>query len=130
MLFRSPGARPSPGYSARRENRAHLKERLLRELWQEDATAKAEPYESIAVSFTKEAAKTMEERRILKTDIQKVLHQARESGKCFVHGESGHFLASLRPTIVTYWVEFERKDEGYLVHNTWSHRMRILGGQI
>jgi Fe-S oxidoreductase len=124
-----PGARPSPGYSARRENRTRLRERLLGELWQAAGDEKPLPHESMDVRFTDEAARIMEERRILKTDIQKVLLQARETGRCFHNDETGHSLASFRPTVVTYWVEFEETDGGYLVHNTWSHRMRIMGGQ-
>jgi Fe-S oxidoreductase len=124
-----PGARPSPGYSARRENRARLKERLLGELWQAAGDEKPLPHESIEVRFTDEAARIMEERRILKTDIQKVLLQVRKTGRCFHNDETGHSLASFRPTVVTYWVEFEETEGGYLVHNAWSHRMRIMGGQ-
>jgi hypothetical protein len=30
---------------------------------------------------------------------------------------------------VTYWVEYEPADDGYLVHNAWCHRMKIEGGQ-
>ncbi|CAG34998.1 pyridine nucleotide-disulfide oxidoreductase/dicluster-binding protein [Desulfotalea psychrophila] len=124
-----PAGRPSPGFSARRENRAHLKEGLLQDLWAEEDTSRVERFSQVQVFFTEEAERIMEERRILKSDMQKVLLQVEESGKAFVHSETGHLLASYRPTLVTYWVEFERLAEGYLVHNTWSHRMRIRGGQ-
>jgi hypothetical protein len=124
-----PGARPAPGYSVRRENRIHLRERLLRELWQDADDSVVQPYESIEVHFTEPASKNMEARRILKSDVQKVLHQARQSGIRFVHGETGHYLASFRPAIVTYWVEYEQQGDVFLVHNAWYHRMRILGGQ-
>ena len=124
-----PAARPSPGYSARRENRARLKEQLLRELWQVDGDLAREPHEAIEVAFTDEAAVKMEDRRILKSDVQKVLLKAQESGAGFASTETGHLLASLRPVIVTYWVEYEPSGDGYLVHNVWCHRMRIKGGQ-
>ena len=124
-----PAARPSPGYSARRENRVRLKESLLRDLWRENDGPASEPYESVKAAFTDAAAATIEERRILISDVQKVLHHARETGKRFVHEETGHFLASYRPVVVTYWVEFEETDGGYMVHNAWSHRMHIKGGR-
>ena len=123
----SPAARPSPGYSARRENRARLRETLLRGLWLEDAGPDGEPFEAVEVAFSDQAASNMEDRRILKSDVQKVLLHARESGQWFVHGENGHFLASYRPVVVTYWVEFEERNNGYYVHNTWSHRMHVKG---
>ncbi|MBG0789882.1 MAG: 4Fe-4S dicluster domain-containing protein [Desulfovibrionaceae bacterium] len=124
-----PAARPSPGYSARRENRVRLREDLLKRLWKEDAGNGSEPFEDVEVGFTDQAASVMEERRILKSDVQKVLLRARETGKRFVHGGTGHFLASHRPVVVTYWVEFEERGNGYLVHNAWSHRMRVKGGK-
>ncbi len=124
-----PGARPSPGYSARRENRARLKAHLLCSLWREEDGAAAEPYESLAVEFSDEATAIMETRRILKSDVQKVLLQARESGNKLVNSDSGHLLASFRPLVVTYWVEYEERGSTYFVFNTWSHRMRIKGGQ-
>lgn len=122
-----PASRPTPGYSARRENRVRLREGLLRRLWQEASEQDGEPFESIEVKFTEQAATSMEDRRILKSDVQKVLLYTRETGKRFVHGETGHFLAYYRPLVVTYWVEFEETDGGYLVHNTWSHRMHVKG---
>ena len=124
-----PASRPSPGYSARRENRVRLRESLLRDLWQEDGGSAREPYESVEVAFTDGAAAVMEERRILVSDVQKVLHHARETGKRFVHDGTGRFLASRRPVVVTYWVEFEEAGDGFLVHNVWSHRMHIKGGR-
>jgi Fe-S oxidoreductase len=124
-----PAARPAPGYSRRRENRARLKERLLRELWQEQGPSTKAAFETILVSVTDEAARLMEERRILKSDIQKVLLEAKNTGRRFVHPQTGHFLASFRPVIVTYWVEYEVTGEGYLVHNAWSHRLQIVRGQ-
>nr|WP_321513879.1 pyridine nucleotide-disulfide oxidoreductase/dicluster-binding protein [uncultured Pseudodesulfovibrio sp.] len=124
-----PGSRPSPGYSARRENRVRLRERLLRDQWRQDETHAAEPYEAIEFAMTDHAARIMEERRILKSDVQKVLLQARESGKRLVNSDTGHFLASFRPVVVTYWVEYEPKDDGFLVHNAWCHRMKIRGAQ-
>ncbi|WP_247648343.1 pyridine nucleotide-disulfide oxidoreductase/dicluster-binding protein [Pseudodesulfovibrio sp. zrk46] len=122
-----PAARPSPGYSERRENRVRLKEHLLRNLWREEPNSVAELFESIDVSFTDEALQRMEQRRILKSDVQKTLLAVRESGKRFVHAETGHYLTSHRPVIVTYWVEYEEQGKSYLVHNVWSHRMHIKG---
>ncbi len=67
----------------------------------------------------------MEERRILKSDVQKVFLNMQKSRRRFVSRENGHFLTSFRPVVVTYWVEFSEQGEGYLVHNVWSHRMKV-----
>jgi Fe-S oxidoreductase len=126
------GKRPAPGYSARRENRARLRETLLRELWPDSApglAAAAEPWEEVRVRLTEQAAANMEERRILVGDVQKTLLRARQSGHAFKNDATGRLLSKHRPVSVTYWVEYEPDGDGYLVHNAWCHRMHILGGQ-
>jgi Fe-S oxidoreductase len=131
LLFPQGGdgaARPSPGYSQRRENRARLRERLLAELWSEGGFVDTEPHEAVRVQFSDQAASAMEERRILKSDVQKVLLHVEKNGRHFVNNETGRSLASFRPVAVAYWVEFEKSGNGILVHDAWSHRMRILGG--
>jgi Fe-S oxidoreductase len=120
------GSRPAPGYSDRRENRIRLRQRLLRELWSTEG-GEAEPHEAVRVAFTDECARLMEERRILRSDVQKVLHHALATGAHFSHDGTGRMLASLRPNTVTYWVEYEPQGDGFLVHRTWCHRMRVRG---
>ncbi|WP_243545749.1 pyridine nucleotide-disulfide oxidoreductase/dicluster-binding protein [Pseudodesulfovibrio tunisiensis] len=119
--------RPAPGYSARRENRARLRESLLMELWGGSARER-EPFEDVVVAFTPEVSRLMEERRILQSDVQKVLLATGRSGKRFRNRKTGRFLAFHRPVAVTYWVEYEELETGYLVHRTWCHRMRLPGG--
>ncbi|HAS88958.1 MAG TPA: 4Fe-4S ferredoxin [Desulfovibrio sp.] len=121
-----PAGRTAPGYSARRENRVRLKETLLRETWNEQPETRND-YESIAVKFTGEARKMMEERRILLSDVQKTLLSVQESKQVLENMETGHMLVQFRPVTVTYWVEFEMSGTNYLVHRVWSHRMRVLG---
>ncbi|WP_461211414.1 pyridine nucleotide-disulfide oxidoreductase/dicluster-binding protein [Desulfocurvus sp. DL9XJH121] len=122
-------ARPAPGHSARRENRARLKERLLAELWSEPGAPRP-AHEALDVRFTDEAAQKMEDRRILVGDVQKTLLTAAETGRVLENADSGRLLASHRPASVTYWVEYEENGAGgHLVHNAWSHRMHIKGGR-
>lgn len=123
-----PAARTAPRYSERRENRVRLKEQMLGNIWKETPTPRPD-YESIKVSFTEEAEKLMEERRILVSDIKKTIEAVQKTGKVLENTETGHKLIYYRPVIVTYWVEYEMTDEKtYLVHRVWSHRMKILGG--
>jgi len=123
-----PAARPAPGYSERRENRARLKEDLMRDLDGEPGPA-PEPWAGVAVAFTAEAAARLEERRILKSDVQKVLHAAEAARRWLANRNTDRRLASFRPVAVTYWVEYEPDGSGgFLVHNVWSHRMQVREG--
>lgn len=121
-----PASRPAPGYSERRENRARLKRELLATLWKEETPAE-EPFAAVRVRFAEGVAERLDQRRILLSDVQKALLATTQSGKRFVSAQSGHFLTRHRPVSVTYWVEYEPDGDGYLVHNAWSHRMRVAG---
>ena len=120
-----PAGAPVTGHSDRRENRVRLKEHLLSTVWgQELSSEKATP--DTLFSLTEDAAKNMEERRILKNDLNKVIAHVEATGKRIFDTTSQHYVASFRPVNVTYWIEFTKKDGTYLIHNTWSHRMQII----
>ncbi len=97
-------ARPGPGYSQRHENRARLKEKMLKEVWREKMTAEEQAYASIRLFMPEEIQKLVEDRLILVEDMQKVIEYAERTGKRLLNPANGHYLAYYRPTSVTYWV--------------------------
>ncbi len=116
--------RHSPGYSQRHENRARLKQKLLKEVWGETMTA-PEAYESIQLLLSEEVQQRIEDRLILVEDIQRVIEYAERTSHKFRHPQTGRFLAHYRPTRVTYWVEYSPQGDAFVVHNAYSHRMEI-----
>ena len=64
-------------------------------------------------------------RHILEEDMQKVIFSAEKTGKHLINPDNNHRLASFKPVRVTYWVEYEPTDQGYLIHNGYSHRMQL-----
>ncbi len=128
-LFGSPEAgdplfRRNPGFSGRHENRARLKAELLASLWHEEAEPRPE-HVRIPLRIRAEVLDLLNERHILKEDLQKVIHQAEATGRFLLNPVNNHRLASHRPTRVTYWVEYEPTDQGFLIHNGYSHRMQL-----
>lgn len=127
--------RQAPSYSERRENRVALRDHLVTTMWAE-APSDRPAWSAVKVRYTEAATKAMHDRRIMDSDIKKVLHHVEQSGRWLLNTQDdtqkNHRLASFRPTIVTYWVQFtpdpECPDEknAWLVHNTWCHRMHIL----
>jgi hypothetical protein len=120
-----PFEKPAPGWSERHENRGRLKERLLAELWHKATPGKGEA-EAIPLILSPEVRALMETRRILVTDIQKVIAHTESGGRFLKNPTTGRMLAYFRPVNVTFWVEYGREAEGVVVHNLYCHRMEIL----
>ncbi|MEW6402288.1 MAG: pyridine nucleotide-disulfide oxidoreductase/dicluster-binding protein, partial [Chloroflexota bacterium] len=121
---------PAVGFSQRHENRARLKEKLLRDLWSA-AMPEQGSFESIRLILPDTVQKQIEDRLILVEDIQKVIEYAERTGKRMFNSSTGHYLAYFKPTSVTYWVEYTPQDNGtFLIHRAYSHRMEIgMGAQ-
>jgi glutamate synthase (NADPH) small chain len=114
-----------PDYSRRRENRARLKNSLLKELWGEEV-ATDQGRETKQLNIPKDVRELMERRMILIEDVRQVLDWAEKTGFKLVSRHSGHFLAHYTPTTVTYWVEYSPAENGFTIHNAYSHRMEIV----
>jgi Fe-S oxidoreductase len=119
-----PLTRANPGFSQRHENRARLKSDLLANLWQETAVARP-VHAGIQLTVSRELEALISSRLVLIEDLQKVVHYAETTGKYLFNPSNKRRLAKHRPVRVTYWVEYELTAEGYLVHNGYSHRMRL-----
>ena len=113
-----------PDLSERRQNRARLKRRLLKELW-------SEPMEDpgsgsgLRLILSDEMRQTLEKRLILLEELQQVIEAAEKSGRRLVNKRSGHTLASQKLGRVTYWVEYTLQEDGCVIHNAYSHRMEL-----
>ncbi len=129
--WQEAASRRGPGYTQRHENRAHLKSRLLRELWGEDEVAK-ESSEVMPLAISADLREILEQRQILDEDIQRVIEYAEKTGRKLLNRQTGRFLAHHKPAAVTYWVEYTPGSEtGFIIHNAYCHRMEIVedGGQ-
>lgn len=128
LIFETPrdeaALRKGPVYSQRHENRVRLKNVMLRELWGE-TPPDAEGYETIRLNVSDELQQRMEERLILVEDLQQVIESAERTGYKLLDPDTGHFVAHLKPASVTYWVEYSRSGNEFIIHNTYSHRMEI-----
>jgi NADPH-dependent glutamate synthase beta subunit-like oxidoreductase len=117
-----PAARPDPGFSRRQENRAQLKDRLLRDVWGEQRSI-MDP--SIALHISEEVRTLLEERMILIEDVRRTIAHAEQTGDKIENPAIGRSVTSFRPVSVTYWVEYSPEGGGFAVHNAYSHRMEV-----
>ncbi len=128
-IFPEPDAaepldRKNPGFSQRHENRARLQQQLLTTLWREASTPEPE-HKSIRLILTEDVLNLLNSRHILEEDVQKVIHQAELTGKHLINPDNDHRLARYKPIRVTYWVEYQPTDQGYVVCTAYSHRMLL-----
>jgi glutamate synthase (NADPH/NADH) small chain len=86
-------------------------------------------HEEIHLHIPEDVERLMEDRGILKEDVQEAIHHAETTGEKFIDLSVGRSLASLRPDRVTYWVEYSRFGEEYHVHSAYSHRMEMKRGR-
>lgn len=82
-------------------------------------------YEEIRLLIADDVQRLMDDRQILREDVQKTIHHAETTGEKFINTANGRFLASLRPDRVTYWVEYSQVVEEYHIHSAYSHRMEM-----
>ena len=110
-----------PDLSRRRKNRLELKQKLLREIWKEDMRME----EMLPVRYAQGAMEEMEDRMILKSDVDAVLRAYEESGAAVFDQEHGWLVTCHRLGNVTFWVKFRKEEDGYLVFGAYSHRMTV-----
>ncbi len=86
-------------------------------------------HEQIRLCIADGVARLMEDRGILREDVQRAIHHAETTGEKFINTSTGRSLTSHRPGRVTTWVEYSPADEGYQVHTAYSHRMEMKRGR-
>ncbi len=116
--------RKMPNLSERHENRANLKKKLLKELWNEMPQSEMTHRTDLIVSD--EIWRIMDERYILLEELEKVISHAQETGERFFNPADGTYLASLRIGSFTYWVRYAEEEGKIRVVSVYSHRMELV----
>lgn len=112
-----------PGISERQHNRARLKQQLLTELWNEHAE---KPQSKLKLHIADEVLAIMEARQILVDDVAKVIEYAETTGNKFKDAAGEYYIAYLQSGRVTYWVEYLPQADGFIVRNSYCHRIEIM----
>mgnify|MGYP000877345132 CR=1 FL=1 len=119
------GLRKMPNLSQRHFNRTWVKINLLKEFWGEDRMDLKKDYDFNLI-VSEGIFAIMEDRYILKEDIQEVIDHAQKTGERFFNPDTSNYLAKLRLDNVTYWVQYELDKEDIIVNKVYSHRMEVI----
>lgn len=111
-----------PAWSERQENRKKIKNLFLRKFWNEKGTESL----NCKIFIDKDLEKIIEDRMILKSDIQKAIINANEKNEYFIDSKDSCFITSFRPNNVTFWVKYSEFEDGYKVLNAYTHRMTLI----
>ncbi|MCT4594152.1 MAG: FAD-dependent oxidoreductase [Anaeromicrobium sp.] len=113
-----------PTLSERHENRTRLKLHLLKTLWGEENLQLDN--RGLNLIIPENTMKNMEDRLILKEHINEVIEYGEKNNRKFLNPENSHLLTYKKIVNVTYWVEYEKSEDAFIIHNVYSHRMEIL----
>lgn len=109
--------------SQKEENRLELVDEIARRFYGEKRPAANRMHAPLHIGGPVRAL--LEDRLITERNVRAVIEAAEASGKRLVRPSDGHFIASLRPGLVTYWVEYGEQHGGFTVYNAYSHRVDI-----
>ena len=86
----------------------------------------AEGYEPIELQLSDEVRDTMELRHILDEEVKIVIHNAEAKGEKLYQPETNRYLAKMRLSNATFYVEYSViEGKPYVVHTAYSHRAEI-----
>jgi glutamate synthase (NADPH/NADH) small chain len=68
----------------------------------------------------------MEARHILDDDVKQVIHNAEVTGEKLYQADESRYLAKMRLSEATFYVEYSVTDDGYVVHTAYSHMSEIV----
>lgn len=112
-------------FSLIRQRRRFLKSSMLLNLWNEKIPASLD-CEMIKLYISPEIRDLMSDRMILDDDLTIVIDYAQRTGRRLLNKANGRFLAHHTPAKVTYWVEYSPFEDGFAIHNAYSHRMQVV----
>lgn len=114
-----------PTLSERQNNRKHLKQSLLKEIWKEE-TMRTDTTYDFTLHLSDDVSALMEKRFILVSELEHVIDHAQKTKERFFNPQTSEYLAHLRIQNVTYWVKYEEKGGDIFIKDAYSHRMEVV----
>ena len=122
IIFSTGGwGRKAPTFSKRRANREYLKDEITQKYLQEESKG----VKMARLLMTNEMEEKLHKQKILEEDVMEVIDFCERSGRKIISPDNGHFTGYSEIGHMTCWVEYEHSGEGYILHNAYSHRMKI-----
>ena len=88
----------------------------------------ANPSGPVRLQLSEAAEAAMKKRHISEDDLRFVIQTAEATGKKLCSAQQDRYLAKARAGLVTFYAEYSRLPDGYLVHTAYSHRSQLIEG--
>lgn len=113
-----------PGLTGRRHNRVDLKEKILKDMFDESMKVKpGEPGYKLEISD--EMHKKMNKLKILEEDVCKVIELGETKNRRVYNQNEGTYICYRVLGDITFWVEYRLKDGKHEIVDVYTHRMKI-----
>jgi hypothetical protein len=125
-----------PTVTERRQNREQLKKDVVKKYWGEnigdmekiDNTVEKNEQLLPPIELVMSAAlrEKVSKQRILESELAEVISYMEKSGRKIKNIKKNTYSGYKEIGYMTYWVEYEINSKGqYVLHNAYSHRMKI-----
>jgi Fe-S oxidoreductase len=116
----------TPSLSERRRNRLTAKKNILKKVWNIEMSGIDDFKTDLIVEIPKEITLKMNDMLILDEDVYKTIESCEASGYKLYDTERDLYIGHLRIGIITYWVEYRKEKEKFIVKNVYTHRVEIV----
>lgn len=126
ILFgNDPNGKKIVTVTEKRKNRAALKERVLKEYWNEETEKMAEP--DIKIIVSPELEQKLNKSKMLMEDIAEIINFCERTKRCTYNTEKDTYTGYRKMGYITYWAEYKKTDDEktFELVNAYSHRIKI-----
>ena len=113
-----------PNLSDRRRNRVDLKNILLKEIWGEVMDKQSDQL-MCKLKINEDVQEKMNRMKILDEDLCEVIEFGERTKRRTYDPETRTYTCYRELGHITYWVEYQKTDDGYEVISAYTHRMKI-----
>lgn len=83
--------------------------------------------EEIRLEMNEQVRELIEERGIREEEVRQVIEHAEATGDKLYSQGTGRYLAKLRISEATFYIEYSIEEERYIVHTGYTHQSEIKG---
>ena len=114
-----------PSWSDKRKNKVYLKKTLLEDIFCEGPQPKEEERFPMKLTIPEDVMAMLNHDLILEDEIRETISHIEKTGESVYNKLKDTYIGYCKIGIVTFWVEYQKKGDEFILHNAYTHRMVI-----